>query len=92
MITDGEQSTQEEFTPLDEASQGIKDKGVTVFALGIGRSVDSGQLRQIASSDDKVFKSTGFDDLVEIVKPIVQKSCPSPPGKEKFSKVELNVC
>ena len=49
-------------------------------------NVDSVQLRQIASSDSNVFRSAGFDELVELVRPIVQESCPKPtppptPGK-----------
>lgn len=77
MITDGQQTTTEAYTPLDIASKGIKDRGVEVFALGIGSGVDTDQLRQIASSNDNVFTSPGFDELVSVVKPIVEKSCPS---------------
>ena len=89
MITDGKQTETESYTPLDEASQGIKDKGVTVYALGVTRSVNIYQLRQIASSDENVFTSATFKDLVDVVNPIVEKSCPikttpSPtPGKKK---------
>lgn len=77
MITDGEQTTAKAFTPLDIASKGIKEKGVEVFALGVGSGAKPEQLRQIASSEDNVFTSRGFDDLVFTVKPIVEKSCPS---------------
>ena len=77
MITDGEQTTTKEYTPLDIASKRIKDKGVEVFALGVGSGVKTDQLRQIASSDDNVFTSPGFKELVNVVKPIVEKSCPS---------------
>ena len=77
VITDGEQTTTKAYTPLDIASQRIKDKGVEVFALGVGGGVNTDQLRQIASSNDNVFTSAGFDELVSVVKPIVEKSCPS---------------
>ena len=77
MITDGEQTTTKEYTPLDVASKRIKDKGVDVFALGIGSNVNTDQLRQIASSNDKVFQSAGFEELVQVVKPIAEKTCPS---------------
>jgi len=76
-ITDGEQTTTNEYTPLDIASKRIKDKGVEVFALGVGTSVNVDQLRQIASSNDNVFTSPGFEQLVDVVKPIVEKFCPS---------------
>ncbi|CAH3037506.1 unnamed protein product [Porites evermanni] len=78
VITDGAQTTTGGYTPLNEASQGIKDKGVAVYSLGIGKNVDLVQLRQIASSDSNVFRSAGFDELVEVVRPIVQESCPKP--------------
>lgn len=61
---------------MDEASQGLKDKGVTVYSLGIGSRVNSEQLRQIASSGDNVFTSAGFEELTAVVQPIVEKSCP----------------
>ena len=76
MITDGPQTTFGGFTPLDIASQGIKDKGVVVYSLGIGDNVDSDQLKQIASSGDNVFTSVGFDKLLDVVQPIVETFCP----------------
>ena len=88
VITDGKQTTTRGFTPLDEASKDMKDKGVVVCSLGVGSGVNSEQLRQIASSDDNVFTSTGFEELTDVVKPIVQKSCsikptPTPTSSEK---------
>ena len=65
------------YTPLDIASKRIKDKGVEVFALGVGDGVKVDQLRQIASSNGNVFTSRGFEELVNVVKPIVETSCPS---------------
>ena len=79
VITDGEQTTTGVFTPLDEASKDMKDKGVVVCSLGVGSGVSSETLRQIASSDDNVFTSTGFEELINVVKPIVEKSCPIKP-------------
>ena len=75
MITDGKQTTPG-FTPLDIASQVIKDKGIVVYSLGIGSDVDYDQLNQIASSEDNVFISVGFDELLDDVQPVVEKSCP----------------
>ena len=77
MITDGEQTTTRAYTPLDIASKRIKDKGVEAFALGVGDGVNVDQLRQIASSNDYVFTSPSFKELVNVLKPIVEKSCPS---------------
>ena len=88
VITDGEQTTTGEFTPLDEVSKDMKDKGVVVCSLGVGSGINYVQLLQIASSDDNVFTSTGFEELTDLVKPIVEKSCstkptPTPTSSEK---------
>ena len=80
------QTTTKEYTPLDIASKRIKDKGVEVFALGVGSSVNVDQLRQIASSNDNVFTSPGFEQLVDVVKPIVEKSCPSKGPSSSWKK------
>ena len=48
-----------------------------MFALGVGGGVKVDQLRQIASSNDNVFTSPSFEELINVVKPIVEKSCPS---------------
>ena len=77
VITDGEQTTTQAYTPLDIASKRIKDKGVEVFALGVGSGVKIDQLRLIASSNDNVFTSPSFEELVNVVNSIVEKSCPS---------------
>jgi len=86
VITDGEQTTTKEYTPLDIASKRVKDKGVEVFALGVGSAVNVDQLRQIASSNDNVFTSAGFEQLVDVVKPIVEKSCPSKGPSSSWKK------
>ena len=77
---------------MDQASKGIKDKGVEVFALGIGSGVDTSQLRQIASSNDNVFTAPGFEELESVVKPIVEKTCPSKRSNTSKSSLERNRC
>ena len=57
-----------------------------MFALGVGSSVNVDQLRQIASSNDNVFTSPGFEQLVDVVKPIVEKSCPSKGPSSSWKK------
>ena len=94
VITDGEQTTTGGFTPLDEASKDMKDKGVVVYSLGVGSGVNSVQLRQIASSDDNVLTSTGFKKLTDLVYPIVEKSClikltPTPTPSKKWDPVRF---
>ena len=77
VITDGQQTTDRgPFVPLSEASRGLKDKNVELFALGIGSGVDQGQLREVASSSNNVFTAKGFEGLKPVAKTIVQSACP----------------
>ena len=76
MITDGEQTTKKgPYTKLDAASKYLKDKGVLVYALGIGSKVKMEELRLIASNDRTVFAAASFDELAIKVKTIVKRIC-----------------
>ena len=66
VITDGKQTKDGVFTSLLEASEGIKNKGVTVYAIGVGNGVDRNELEEIASSPDNVLTSSSFRELVTI--------------------------
>ena len=63
-----------------------------MFALGIGSGVDTSQLRQIASSNDNVFTSPGFNELESVVKQIVEKTCPSKCSSTSKSGLDRNRC
>ena len=75
VITDGKQSTKENYTRLSEASQGIKNKGVTVYALGVGNGVDRAELEEIASGPSYIFTSSSFSDLQSIAPRITKRLC-----------------
>lgn len=66
LITDGEQTTTEAYTQLSVASSGLKNKGVTVFALGVGKNVKTSELEDIASSKDYVFSASSFKELQNV--------------------------
>ena len=77
VITDGKQTTDRgAYTELSVASRGLKNKGVIVFSLGIGRNVDQTQLNDIASSSKNVFTAVSFSELAPVAETIVQNSCP----------------
>ena len=66
MITTGEQTKdQGVYTPLDEASSCLQDKGAAVFVLGIGKDVDPSELNQIASGPKNVFTVDSIKELDE---------------------------
>lgn len=75
VITDGKQTTTGNYTRLSEASQGIKNKGVTVYALGVGSGADRAELEEIASRSDYVSVAPSFNDLLFISSGIRQLFC-----------------
>ena len=63
VITDGRQTTKTKFTPLDEASRGIKEKGIIVHVLGVTQDVDVNDLNKMASSKETVTTAPSFKEL-----------------------------
>ena len=75
VITDGKQTTTRNYTNLSVASQGIKDKGVVVYAVGIGKGADRTELEQIVSGTENVLISSSFKELQNISTVLTQKLC-----------------
>ena len=80
-MTDGEQTRDPEATKsvndiLAEAVQPLKDKGVRVITLGIGKRVNKESLQTLATGDF-VFYSSSFNELRKMVKQLKQGTCPS---------------
>lgn len=65
VITDsGQAPDQQPSTPLDQASQPLKDRGVQIYALAIGGKVPEENLRDIASRPQNIFTpANSVDDL-----------------------------
>ena len=75
LLTDGEQTKQFGYTPLNQASQRLKDVGVRLIAIGIGGNVKRGELEQIASSKKDVIIADSFDKLLAVVESLTQTAC-----------------
>ena len=76
VITTGTQTTdQGAYTPLDEASTRLQNKGSAVFVLGIGNDVDPSELNQIAAGPKNVFTVDSFEDLEEKANEIKKGIC-----------------
>ena len=88
VITDGKQTTTGNYTKLSVASQGIKDKGVTVYAVGIGSNPDQDELEEIASRPEYVLKSASFRALQTIAPQLRKAVCD---GKSIFLNIFLVV-
>ena len=75
VITDGKQTTTNRFTELSVASQGVKNKGVAVYAVGVGNGADTAELEEIASGSKYVYTSASFRDLQSIAPEIRKRLC-----------------
>ena len=58
-------------------AQTLRDSGVTIFAIGVGRGIDKNELKNIATDPDEehMFVVQKFDDLDSIIKTIKDKAC-----------------
>ena len=78
MITDGAQTRSGKkgpYTPLAQASQPLKDKGVDVWTIGIGKRVNITELQIIASDPKKVIVVSSFKELKPIIEELQRKAC-----------------
>ena len=79
-MTDGVQTakgdTRTSGDILSEAVTPIKDKGVEVMSIGIGKSIELIDLVTLASDDTGVFLAETFEALDEIVTDVREGKCP----------------
>ena len=75
VITDGNQTTSKPYTKLSVASQGMKNKGVTVYALGVGNKAARAELLEISSGPQYVFSSSSFEELQKLVSLLTREFC-----------------
>ena len=75
MITDGSQTKTGQLTPLTIASQGIKNKGVTVYAVGVGKGAVRSELLEIASGPGNVLSTSSFEELQKIASALRRQFC-----------------
>ncbi|PFX32412.1 Hemicentin-1 [Stylophora pistillata] len=79
VMTDGEQtveknSTKSDIEILTEASKPLKDKGVRIISLGIGRRANKKSLEAISSGSD-VYSSESFSKLRLLVRKLKKGTC-----------------
>ena len=83
MITDGAQTRNGKkgpYIPLAKASQPLKDKGVDIWSIGVGKRVNRTELETIASDPKKVMIVGSFKELRPLIEELQRKAC-----KGKFS-------
>ena len=75
LLTDGEQTPSPGAMPLDRAAKLLKNEGVRLIAIGVGKNVKKEELNLIASSDRDVILADTFDGLLEEVEPLTKSVC-----------------
>jgi hypothetical protein len=66
LFTDSKQTKdQEPYTELGVAAQSMKDRGIQIYALGVGKktAIDVVELQEMASKPENVYTAESFDEL-----------------------------
>ena len=90
MVTDGEQTKGDKSVEsvnemLANAAKPLKDKGVKIISLGIGKKVNKENLEAI-SSGDFVFRASSFNSLRRMVSDLRKGTCL---GKKRLLSLAL---
>lgn len=78
MLTDGAQTTNGKkgpYVPLDIASKPLKDKGIELWSIGVGKNAKRDELETIASDPGKVLRVNSFKELKTILTVIQKAAC-----------------
>jgi len=76
LITDGPQTKRfDPFQPLDIPSMALRNKGVQLYAVGVGPAVSRQELETITSASQNVFLVRSFYELAKHVNGIGYKFC-----------------
>ena len=75
VLTDGEQTKELGYTPLDRAASTLKNVGVRIISIGIGKNVKRDELKQIASSEKDVVVTKSFDTLLATTEELIRTAC-----------------
>ena len=71
LLTDGNQTKDGPYTPLAQASQPIKNKGIRIVTVGVG-DVDLEQMKILSPDKADRFNPKSFDDLLPLVETIFE--------------------
>lgn len=79
VLTDGTQTPEPSPEISEEnlsiAAQSLRDKGVDVLAMGIGKDVNPFQLLTIASDENNLYVAKVFDELLGMVGELSKREC-----------------
>ena len=66
ILTDGNQTKTSQYTPLDVASQPLKDKKIRIVTVGVG-AIDASQMAILSPDARDRFNPKKFEDLLPLV-------------------------
>ncbi|XP_078377620.1 SCO-spondin-like [Oculina patagonica] len=75
ILTDGKQSADYDAVPIERSVLPLRHLGVRIFALAIGSQVDMSELRQIVNDPKDIHAVKDFDELLNNVKEVGNKTC-----------------
>ena len=77
LVNDAKSHPRQEISSLTTAANKLKQKGISVFAVGIGQDVDQSELSSVASSPDHVFLFDSHDSLFARLDELTSSVCSS---------------
>jgi len=75
IMTDGRQTKDPDYTPLDKAAEPLHQAGARVLVVGIGQLISGLELKLMVKDESDVLNITSFDDLVNAASVVAIKSC-----------------
>ena len=75
IMTDGRQTRDPDYVPLDEAAAPLHKAGARVLVVGIGPQISVPELQLMVNDSSDVFPVGSFDALVNAASDVALKSC-----------------
>ena len=97
VVTNGKHASEEGLKALDVSSTQLRSTGVKVISLGVGRKVDSNELRLMVNDEELLLRANSYDDLILERKNLSRKICQeagkfkSPGTQNKHIKREVKI-
>ena len=73
LVTDGEAKVDVDRVAVE--AKIARDKGITLFAVGVGNDINTAQLENITADPSRVTQIADFDDLMNTIAPLIRDVC-----------------
>lgn len=80
ILTDGKQTVTSDSKTLDVAVRPLQEMNVTIFAVGVGKAIDIGELLLLVGDNvDNLFRAQNFNELAKDSLRVASQTCKSIP-------------